>query len=310
MSDNEISSMFGDLNHEINIGKNGERLNNPVLLSHALPFYSCSDYTVMYECMSANSKILKRLENNGFSKKYIDLIESYTLGNFDCKYYNEDKFNFMLSKHHPDALKVYHQNIRSLNLHIHELKSFLECLMCKFDVLLLTEIGKTDINFINKVFNDYTLYAELPKSNKGGAGILVKKDKFDDIAVLSEFKPFKLECECAKCVTESVFLEIRSKKKSMMVGCIYRHPNGNVTHYNESINAYLNNIKTPDMCIIGGDINIDLLKTNCKSTQNYLDVMTSNNFMPTITAPTRITDNSVSLIDHIFIKLPKIKNQK
>ena len=140
---------------------------------------------------------------------YIDLIESYTLGNFDCKYYNEDKFNFMISKHHPDALKVYHQNIRSLNLHIHELKSFLECLMCKFDVLLLTEIGKTDINYINKVFEEYTLYAELPKSNKGGAGILVKKDKFDDIAVLSEFKPFKLECECAKCVTESVFLEIK-----------------------------------------------------------------------------------------------------
>ena len=61
------------------------------------------------------------------------------------------------------------------------------------------------------------------------------------------------------------------------------------------------------MCVIGGDINIDLLKTNCKSSQNYLDVMTSNNFMPTITAPTRITDNSVTLIDHIFIKLPKSK---
>ena len=59
LSDNEISSMFGDLNHEINISRNGERLNNPVLFSHALPFYSCSDYTVMYECMPANSKILK-----------------------------------------------------------------------------------------------------------------------------------------------------------------------------------------------------------------------------------------------------------
>ena len=36
--------------------------------------------------------------------------------------------------------------------------------------------------------------------------------------------------------------------------------------------------------------------------------MTSNNFIPTITAPTRITDNSVTLIDHIFVKLPKSKN--
>ena len=125
--------------------------------------------------------------------------------------------------------------------------------MCKFDVLLLAEIGKTDINFINKVLDDYVLHAELPKSNKGGAGILVKKDKFDDIVVLSEFKPLKLECECANCLTKSVFLELKSKKKSITVGCIYRHPNGNVTHYNDSINAYLNNIKTPDICIIGGD---------------------------------------------------------
>ena len=109
--------MFSDLNHEINLISHGERVINPVLLTNALPFYVCSDYMVMDECMSANSKVLKRLENNGFLKKYIELIESYTLENFSCKYYNEDRFNFMISKHHPDAFKVYHQNIRSLNLH-------------------------------------------------------------------------------------------------------------------------------------------------------------------------------------------------
>ena len=60
----------------------------------------------------------------------------------------------MISKHHPDAFKSYHQNIRSLNLHSYKLKSFLECLMCKFDISLLTEIGKTDVNYINSVFDD------------------------------------------------------------------------------------------------------------------------------------------------------------
>ena len=65
LSDNEISSLFGDLNHEIN-------------LINDLPFYDCSDFMIMDECMSANSKVLKWLENNGFLKKYIELIESYT----------------------------------------------------------------------------------------------------------------------------------------------------------------------------------------------------------------------------------------
>ena len=35
--------------------------------------------------------------------------------------------------------------------------------------------------------------------------------------------------------------------------------------------------------------------------------MTTNNFIPTITIPTRITDSTVTLIDHIFVKLPKSK---
>ena len=94
----------------------------------------------MYACMSANTNLLELFENNGFSHKYIDLIEGYTMEHFDCKYYNEDKFNFMLTKHHSDTLKVYHQYIRSLNLHSHELKSYLVCLKCNLHVLLLTEI--------------------------------------------------------------------------------------------------------------------------------------------------------------------------
>ena len=81
VSDNEIFSMFGDLNHEIDISNNRVRTNDVLSFSRALPFYSCSDNAVMYECMSASGTILKRLENNGFSKKYIDLIESYTFEN-------------------------------------------------------------------------------------------------------------------------------------------------------------------------------------------------------------------------------------
>ena len=168
--------MFCDHSGEINLSSTDKGGIKCDLFSNELPFYNCSDYAVMYECMSTNTKLLEMFESNGFSQKYIDLIEGYTMENFDCKYYNEDKFNFMLTKHHSDAFKVYHQNIRSLNLHSHELKSYLECLKCNFDVILLTEIGKTDINYIKEIFTDNKLYAELPKSNKGGAGILVKRE--------------------------------------------------------------------------------------------------------------------------------------
>ena len=61
------------------------------------------------------------------------------------------------------------------------------------------------------------------------------------------------------------------------------------------------------MLVIGGDINIDLLKTNTIMTQNYLDNMLSNNLIPNILIPTRFSDNSTTLIDHIFTRLPLSK---
>ena len=75
ISDNEIFSMFGDLNHEIDISNIGMRANDCLSFSRALPFYSCSDNAVMYECMSASSSILKRFENNGFSKNILILLK-------------------------------------------------------------------------------------------------------------------------------------------------------------------------------------------------------------------------------------------
>ena len=61
------------------------------------------------------------------------------------------------------------------------------------------------------------------------------------------------------------------------------------------------------MFIFGGDINIDLLKNEQTQTQNYLDTLLSFNLTSAITIPTRFTDRSVTLIDHIFIRLPKLK---
>ena len=50
------------------------------------------------------------------------------------------------------------------------------------------------------------------------------------------------------------------------------------------------------------DLNIDLLKHEHHSnTKNFLDLMYSLGFYPLIDKPTRITDISATLIDHIFI---------
>ena len=135
---------------------------------------NCSDYALLTACLSDKDKLLDFFENNTFSSECHSLLDGLSMENYSCKYYNENKFNSMLPKHHEKSLKVFHLNIRSLNKHCHELKAFLSCLNCNFDVLLLTEIGNTNKELIENVFTVSTLYYENSKLKKGDAVILVK----------------------------------------------------------------------------------------------------------------------------------------
>ena len=62
-------------------------------------------------------------------------------------------------------------------------------------------------------------------------------------------------------------------------------------------------------CIIVGDLNIDLMKHETHyNTGEFLNTMLSHGFMPTILLPTRVTNRSYTLIDHIFYYSKTFKN--
>ena len=53
-----------------------------------------------------------------------------------------------------------------------------------------------------------------------------------------------------------------------------------------------------------GDFNIDLLKVNIHAkTNEFVNDVISQGFLPKITRPTRITPHSATLIDHIYIQM-------
>ena len=64
-------------------------------------------------------------------------------------------------------------------------------------------------------------------------------------------------------------------------------------------------INSNNLFVLAGDIKIDLLNINIQSTQDYINTMLSYNLIPSIVIPTKITDSSKNLIDHIFVRLPK-----
>ena len=62
---------------------------------------------------------------------------------------------------------------------------------------------------------------------------------------------------------------------------------------------------TKTLSAIAGDFNINLLNSKNALTEQYINNVLQNSFIPCITIPTRITNHSASIIDHILLKTPK-----
>ena len=181
-----------------------------------LPFQGCSDYSVMQEFTTSKEKFLQYFENNGFTSACNSILSDFYTNNYSCKYYNVDQFNYVIKNHQPNSPKTFHLNIRSINKNCHLLHAFLSLLQCDFDIIMLTELGHADVELIEKIFKNYKLYADLPKTSKGGAGILVKTDRFDSIHDLSDSK-FVPNCKCKQCMCESVFINVVTKNCTITI---------------------------------------------------------------------------------------------
>ena len=103
---------------------------------------------------------------------------------------------------------------------------------------------------------------------------------------------------------ESNFIEIVNPRKSnIIVGVIYRHPSMDLADFNCNYLSKLleNTSKEQKSTFLLGDFNVNLLNYNeHNETNEFLDSLASNLFIPLILQPTRITSHSNTLIDNIF----------
>ena len=104
----------------------------------------------------------------------------------------------------------------------------------------------------------------------------------------------------------SVLIEIlNGHHKRKLIGVVYRPnslPRANIDIFTSTMNDVMDTITSErKSCIIMGDINIDLLKYgNHDKTTKYVDGIFSHGFIPHIHKPTRVTNSSATLIDHIY----------
>ena len=79
------------------------------------------------------------------------------------------------------------------------------------------------------------------------------------------------------------------------------HLGANKEEFTKQLDDLIKKLQNRYQLYILGDMNIDFLKCNSHAqTEEYQDMLHSNNILPRITKPTRITNHTATLIDHIY----------
>ena len=273
------------------------------ILQH-LPFSSLTNVEFIETVQNTTNYFSELLTTHNLS----DLISKYLPDNpqydVNCNYYHESKFTQVFKKSSP-KFSLYHQNIRSFPKHRLELQTFLYTLDVEFDILALTEIGKNNTETCAAFLKDYELYHDKASSKCGGAALLVRKN----VEFITERHDLHIKGnDNDNTDIENIWIEIKvpSIKKPIIVGCIYRHPRGNVKYFTCELEKTIQKLSQEDkLCFICGDLNINPLQTHHEPTEGFINAILSHNVIPHITLPTRLTDHSATLIDHILVKHDK-----
>ena len=224
---------------------------------------------------------------------YIDSINQ-------CDYLIEDIFNAtcQTKQINSQSLSLFHLNVRSIPKNFDDLCSYLNMLCTRFSIIGVTETWLNESNAQCYSIEGYNHYCKYRETRRGGGVSLFVKNHIaaterDDLCVKNT------HCE-------SLFLEIEKDNfdipNNIIIGLIYRPPNTDVKEFNEGLSNTLEKISREKKIIyLMGDFNINLLDIeNHIPSSEFIELLYSYGLYPMITKPTRMQNNSATLIDNIF----------
>ena len=177
--------------------------------------------------------------------------------------------------------------------------------MCNLPVSVITIQAthfthNTDLPFYE--LPEYTLISDIARINSfGGVAIYIHNSFF-----FSRSHTENLHSNSQ--VYESIFIEIHhnhKKQNKFIIGYVYRRPSDLIDDLTLFINDFtetLNYIhRLSKRSYITGDVNIDILKINRNTYyNNFYEILTGPGFFTMITRPTRLSNDSNTLIDNVF----------
>lgn len=217
-----------------------------------------------------------------------------SISNVSCDYYQEEQLKEKVDL--DKGFSLIHFNCRSLYKRFDAINDFLNNLKGKFKLIALSETWIDEERGDAFHMDGYTLYHFNRKNRKaGGVAFFVSSDLKSKVV---QSMTIALD-DLMECITVEIDLE---KSRNIMVTCIYRKPGSLIETFTdafeENLLSKVNGNKKYFFC---GDLNIDLLKVSIhKASADYLDMLYARGLYPLITKPSRITETSTTLIDHIF----------
>ena len=216
--------------------------------------------------------------------------------------FDADSFNRFVNEsfvESTESLSLIHINIRSLARNNDSFTASLETLNLNFDIIAVTETWLRDPSQ-DVYFSSYNSCHSVRNERIGGGTAIYMKNHL----CTNELTQFNVNSPDLECV----FAEIKDGDGRVVVGCVYRPPNGSIAVFLHELCTMLSRIDPGGTdTLLCGDFNLDMLQieTNVSVADFYNNLLTLSLF-PCITVPTHIYNNrdgqlTGSLLDNIFL---------
>lgn len=166
------------------------------------------------------------------------------------------------------------------------------------DILCLVEHGLKYHEMSHlKIHERFHVISNYCRSNhkSGGALILAKENL--NIKVDNNLNSInsEMDMEVTTCLLHGLHYKLR-------IIVVYRSPKGNLNIFFEKLTELQSRLDPNDKTVILGDFNIDLL-INDNNSQSLINKMKESGLEQTVFIPTRVTENTSTLIDNLFTNL-------
>ena len=202
-------------------------------------------------------------------------------------------------KAYGDSLFTLHFNVSSFPENIDKLSVFVRQLAIKPDVIAITETKLNIINYNSNLnLTSYVFIHKIRLTRAGGVGFYIN----EELSYSCQDNNINLNLN----FVEDMWIKIEAKPYPIFIGVIYCHPVNTVDKIEQFGDALFGtmhdlNLKSATYFVLG-DFNLDLMNISCKNNaiQKYASYLLGCSCKCLMNMPTRITQTSKTLIDHIY----------